>query len=156
MLLKVISELQPEYIIASCDLSGPTFRHEEYKDYKATRSKAPDELYAQIERVKEVVRTMNIPIYEKQGFEADDVIGTIVAQSESSGEYIENIVVTGDLDTLQLISPKTKGYALRRGMSDTVIYDAEAVRERYGIDPEQMVDYKGLRGDPSDNIPGVK
>jgi len=156
MLLKVISELQPDYIIASFDLAGPTFRHEEYKEYKATRVKAPDELYAQIERVKEVVRTMNIPIYEQQGFEADDVIGTIVAQSENSGKEIENVVVTGDLDTLQLISPKTKVYALRRGMSDTVIYDEAAVRERYGIDPEQMVDYKGLRGDPSDNIPGVK
>ncbi|HEX7586453.1 MAG TPA: DNA polymerase I, partial [Patescibacteria group bacterium] len=155
MLLKVISELQPDYIIASFDLSGPTFRHEEYKDYKATRVKAPDELYAQIDRVKEVVRTMNIPIYEKQGFEADDVIGTIVAQSENSGEDIENIIVTGDLDTLQLISPKTKVYALRRGMSDTVIYDEAAVHERYGIGPEQMVDYRGLRGDPSDNIPGV-
>ena len=156
MLLKVISELQPDYIIASFDLSGPTFRHDEYKEYKATRVKAPDELYAQIERVKEVVRTMNIPIYEKQGFEADDIIGTIVAQSENTNEDIENIVVTGDLDTLQLISPKTKVYALRRGMSDTVIYNSDAVRERYGIDPEQMVDYKGLRGDPSDNIPGVK
>src|SRR4030067_3177904 len=81
ILLKVINELKPDYIAASFDLSGPTFRHVEYKDYKATRVKAPDELYAQIDRVKEVVRTMNIPIYEKDGFEADDVIGTLAKQS---------------------------------------------------------------------------
>jgi len=156
MLLKVIAELKPDYIITSFDLAGPTFRHEEYKEYKATRVKAPDELYAQIGRVKEVVRAFNIPIYEKEGFEADDVIGTLAEQAERSKEEIESVVVTGDLDTLQLVSPRTKVYALRRGMSDTVIYDEEAVRERYGIGPEQMVDYRGLRGDPSDNIPGVK
>ena len=108
MLLKVISELKPDYIVASFDLAGPTFRHEEYKEYKATRVKAPDELYAQIGRVKEVVRAFNIPIYEKEGFEADDVIGTMVEQAEKSKKEIESIVVTGDLDTLQLISGKTK------------------------------------------------
>jgi DNA polymerase-1 len=160
ILLKVINELKPDYIAASFDLAGPTFRHEEYKDYKATRVKAPDELYAQIGRVKEVTRAFNIPIYEKEGFEADDVIGTMVAQAEkSSGDLgigTENIIVTGDLDALQLVSPKTKVYALRRGMSDTVIYDEAAVGNRYGIKPEQLVDFKGLRGDPSDNIPGVK
>jgi DNA polymerase I len=156
ILLKVINELKPDYIAASFDLAGPTFRHAEYKEYKATRVKAPDELYAQIDRVKEVVRAFNIPIYEKEGFEADDVIGTMVEQAENSPENIENIVVTGDLDTLQLISPKTKVYALRRGMTDTVIYDEKAVHERYGIKPEQLIEYRGLRGDPSDNIPGVK
>jgi len=156
ILLKVINDLKPDYIAASFDLAGPTFRHVEYKDYKATRVKAPDELYAQIGRVKEVVKAFNIPIYEKDGYEADDVIGTMVEQAENSPENIESIVVTGDLDTLQLISPKTKVYALRRGMSDTVIYDEKAVDARYGIKPEQVVDYKGLRGDPSDNIPGVK
>lgn len=156
LLLKVINDLKPDYILASFDLAAPTFRHEEYKEYKATRVKAPDELYAQIDRVKEVVRAFNIPIYEKDGYEADDVIGTMVFQSENSKENIENIVVTGDLDTLQLVSPKTKVYALRRGMSDAVIYDEDSVQERYGLKPDQMIDYKGLRGDPSDNIPGVK
>lgn len=155
VLLKVISELKPDYILATFDLKGPTFRHEEYKEYKATRVKAPDELYAQFDRVKEVVRAFNIPIYEKEGFEADDVIGTMAAQAEKE-TGVENIIVTGDLDTLQLIDDKTKVYALRRGMSDTTIYDEEAVAKRYGLKPEQMVDYKGLRGDPSDNIPGVK
>ncbi len=166
VLLKVISELNPDYILTTFDLKGPTFRHKEYKEYKATRVKAPDELINQIERVKEVVRTFNIPIYEKEGFEADDVIGTLIKQAEDISRNkidingnkvdLENIVVTGDLDTLQLASPETKIYALRRGMSDTMIYDEAAVIERYGLKPDQMIDYKGLRGDPSDNIPGVK
>lgn len=158
VLLKVLNDLQPDYIAASFDLREETFRHKEFKEYKATRVKAPDELYAQIDRVKEVVRAFNIPIYELAGFEADDVIGTIVEQSEKNPPAggAENIIVTGDLDTLQLVSDKTKVYALRRGMSDTTIYDEKAVEERYELKPNQMIDYKGLRGDPSDNIPGVK
>jgi DNA polymerase-1 len=158
VLFKVIKELKPDYLLATFDLKGPTFRHQEYKEYKATRVKAPDELYAQIDRVKEMVRAMNIPIYEKEGFEADDVIGTMIKQSEENSEHrgVENIIVTGDLDTLQLISSKTKVYALRKGMSDTVLYDEDAVKERYGLRASQMIDYKGLRGDQSDNIPGVK
>lgn len=155
-LLNVINKFKPDYILATFDLKAPTFRHKEFAEYKATRVKAPDELYAQIERVKEVVRAFNIPIYEKEGFEADDVIGTMVEQSEKFGENVENIIITGDLDTLQLVGPKTKVYVLRRGITDTVIYDEAAVEERYGLVPNQMIDYKGLRGDPSDNIPGVK
>jgi DNA polymerase-1 len=156
ILLKVLNDLKPDYILASFDLAAPTFRHKEYKEYKATRVKAPDDLYAQIGRVKEVVQAFNIPIFEKEGFEADDVIGTMATQAEKNPEGIETIIVTGDLDTLQLVNPKVKIYALRRGMSDIVVYDEKAVEERYGLKPEQMVDYKGLRGDPSDNIPGVK
>jgi DNA polymerase-1 len=156
LLLKVINDLKPDYILATFDLKAPTFRHEEYKEYKATRVKAPDELYAQFDRVKEVVRAFNIPIYEHAGFEADDVIGTMAAQAEKADKNLENIIVTGDLDTLQLVDKKTQVYALRRGMSDTMIYNEAAVAEKYGLKPEQMVDYKGLRGDPSDNIPGVK
>ncbi len=156
LLLKVLSEIKPEYIIATFDLKGETFRHKQYKEYKATRVKAPDELYEQIGRVKEVVRAFGIPIFEKQGYEADDLIGTLASQTEKNNPKVENIIVTGDLDTLQLVSNKTKVYALRRGMSDTVIYDEKKVKERYGLKPDQMVDYKGLRGDPSDNIPGVK
>jgi len=155
-ILSVISKFQPDYIIATFDLAGPTFRHEEYKEYKATRVKAPDELYAQIDRVKEVVRAMNIPIFEKQGFEADDVIGTIVKRVEEKNKDTENIIVTGDLDTLQLVNGKTKVYTMRRGLSDAVLYDAEKIKERYTLSPEQLIDFKGLRGDASDNIPGVK
>jgi DNA polymerase-1 len=155
-ILSVISKFEPDYILATFDLAGPTFRHEEYKEYKATRIKAPDELYAQIERVKEVVRAMGIPIYEKAGFEADDVIGTMVRKVENEYSDIENIIVTGDLDTVQLVSPKTQVYTMRRGLTDSVMYDEAKVFERYGLKPDQIIDYKGLRGDPSDNILGVK
>ena len=155
-LLSVIEQFHPDYVIASFDLAGPTFRHKEYKEYKAHREKAPDELYAQIPIVKEVVRAFNIPIYEKEGFEADDVIGTIARQAEISGEEIENIIVTGDMDALQLVNGKTKVYTMRRGLSDAVLYGEKEVFERYGFTPDQLRDFKGLRGDPSDNIPGVK
>ncbi|MFZ2975930.1 MAG: DNA polymerase I [Candidatus Moraniibacteriota bacterium] len=155
-MLSVISKFQPDYILATFDLAGPTFRHEEYKEYKATRTKAPDELYQQIERVKEVVRAMGIPIYEKAGFEADDVIGTMIRKSENDYSDIENIIVTGDLDTVQLVSEKTQVYTMRRGLTDSVMYTPAKVFERYGLKPNQIIDYKGLRGDPSDNILGVK
>jgi len=156
-LLSVIEKFKPDYIAASFDLAGPTFRHEKFEDYKANRVKADDELYAQIPLVKKVVETFNIPIYEKEGFEADDVIGTLAKQAGALGSDLETIIVTGDMDTLQLIDNKTKVYTMRRGLSDAVIFDAKATAEKYGgLVPEQLIDYKGLRGDPSDNIPGVK
>jgi len=159
-LLSVIAEFQPDYVVASFDLAGKTFRHEKFEDYKATRVKGDDELYAQIPRVKEVVKAFNIPIYEQAGFEADDVIGTIATQISALGgnstEKIETIIVTGDMDTLQLINDTTSVYTMRRGLSDSVMYDSEKVFERYGLSPAQIIDYKALRGDPSDNIPGVK
>jgi DNA polymerase-1 len=154
-LLSVIETFKPDYIAASFDLAGPTFRHKEYKEYKATRVKAPDDFYNQIPRVKEVVASFNIPIYEKEGYEADDIIGTLAKQAEEK-DNLEIIIVTGDLDTLQLVSKKTKVYTMRRGLSDSVIYDKEKIKERYNLTPIQIIDYKGLRGDPSDNIPGVK
>lgn len=154
-MLSVIENLKPDYIAASFDLAGPTFRHEAYKEYKATRTKAPDEFYRQIPRVKEFVKDFNIPIFEKEGYEADDIIGTLTKQAEKT-EEVEVVIVTGDLDTLQLVSGKTSVYTMRKGLSDSVIYDEEKVRERYNLEPIQIIDYKGLRGDPSDNIPGVK
>ncbi|MDO8529597.1 MAG: DNA polymerase I [bacterium] len=153
-LLSVIEKFKPEYIAVSFDLAGPTFRHNEYKEYKATRAKAPDEFYGQIPLVKKVVEAFNIPIYEKEGYEADDVIGTIAKQAENKD--VETLIVTGDLDTLQLINKKTKVYTMKRGLSDSVLYDEDGVRARYGLEPNQIIDFKGLRGDPSDNIPGVK
>ena len=170
ILLKAIADIKPTHIACTFDLAGPTFRHEQYKEYKATRVKADQELYDQIPRVKEVVRALNIPIFEKQGFEADDVLGTLcqavksekfppeadppLAEKVKSDDEI--LIVTGDLDTLQLIDDCVKIYTMRKGITDVVIYDAKAVRARYGLNPDQMVDYKALRGDPSDNIPGVK
>lgn len=155
-LLSVISEFKPDYVVASFDLAGKTFRHDKFEDYKATRVKGDQELYDQIPRVKEVVEAFNIPIYEKAGFEADDIIGTIATQIKKNGEEIETIIVTGDMDTLQLVNDSTKVYTMRRGLSDSHLYDEAKVLERYGLSPKQIIDYKGLRGDPSDNIPGVK
>jgi len=158
VLMKVLKELRPDYVAAAFDLAGPTFRHKEFEEYKATRVKAPDELYAQIGRVKEVVSAFGIPIFEKEGFEADDIIGSIATQSSQISNFqfpISNIIVTGDLDTLQLVDKNTKVYTLRKGVKDTVLYDEKMVVERYGLKPLQMPDYRGLKGDPSDNIPGV-
>ena len=154
-MLSVIDKFQPDYVVATFDLAGPTFRHEEYKEYKATRAKADQELYDQIPRVKDVVRAMGIPILEKEGFEADDVIGTLARQAFEK-KNLETIIVTGDMDTLQLVNDATKVYTMRRGLTDSVMYGKEEIFTRYGLSPIQLIDYKGLRGDPSDNIPGVK
>ncbi|MEK9151719.1 MAG: DNA polymerase I [Patescibacteria group bacterium] len=152
-LLSVLEKFKPEYIAASFDLAGPTFRHKQFADYKATRVKGPDDLYAQIPRVKELTRAFNIPIYEQAGFEADDCVGTLARQAEK--ENVEVIIVTGDNDALQLVTPLTKVFTLRKGIKDTVLYDEQAVEAKYGFFPAQIPDYKGLAGDASDNIPGV-
>ena len=152
ILLNVIRDLKPKYIVVAFDLPGKTKRHEDYEAYKANRTKAPDDLVGQFERVKDIVRSLDIPIFEHIGYEADDVIGTIVKKAPAD---IESFIVTGDMDELQLIDKKTKVYTMRRGFSDTVIYDETAVFEKYHLAPAQFVDYKALKGDPSDNIPGV-
>jgi len=152
-LLKAIKEFQPDYLAVTFDVKGPTFRHKEYKLYKAKRVKAPDELYAQIPWAEKIAHALNIPVYKLSGFEADDLIGTITARVAAG---VEKIIVTGDMDTLQLIDDDTKVYAMSRGLSESVLYDRSAVRARYGLEPEQMIDFKALRGDPSDNIPGVR
>lgn len=157
ILLRAIKDLKPTHIACSFDLAGPTFRHEEYLDYKATRVKVAQELYDQIPRVKQVVQTLNIPIFEKQGFEADDVLGTLANQICSKhSDDVEVMIATGDLDALQLVNKCVKVYTLRKGLSDTTVYDAKAVTERFGFGPEHIIDYKALRGDASDNIKGVK
>ena len=156
ILLKVLKDLAPDYIAATFDLAGPTFRHKEFEAYKATRVKAPDELYAQIGRVKEVLAAFNIPVFAKAGYEADDLLGTISHQLKTKNYKLKTIIVTGDLDTLQLVDENTNVYTLKKGVKDTIMYDEAAVRGRFGgLSPEQMNDYKGLKGDPSDNIPGV-
>lgn len=152
-ILKAVKELKPDYLILTLDKKGKTFRHEQYAEYKATRVKGPDELYSQFERVREVATVLNIPIYEIAGFEADDLIGTI---SKTVDHGIEKLIVTGDMDTLQLVDESTKVYAMSRGINESVLYDEPAVRARYGLSPDQVIDYKALRGDPSDNIPGVR
>ena len=155
-LLSVLDRFHPDYIAASFDLAGPTFRHEKFTDYKATRVKAPDELYAQIPRVKELVRAFNIPIYEKEGFEADDCVGTLVRQATELDAALRAIIVTGDNDALQLVSDRVNVFALRKGVKDTVLYDESGVVAKYGFLPKTLIEFKGLRGDASDNIPGVR
>jgi len=152
MMLKVLTELKPDYVAVAFDMAAPTFRHKEFKEYKATRVKGPDDLYEQFERVREATEALNIPIFEKKGFEADDVIGTL---SSLTPKDVETIIVTGDLDELQLVNSKTKVYTMKRGFSDTILYDEQAVEDKYGFGADKFVDYKALKGDPSDNIPGV-
>ena len=150
--LKAIKEFQPDFVAACFDVKGPTFRHEKYEQYKAQRPKAPDELYLQIPMVKDVLKSFGVPVYEKQGFEGDDLIGTIAKLSPT-----ETIIISGDSDNLQLIDDKIKVYTLRKGVKDTVLYDEALVVKKYqGLKPKQLIDYRALRGDPTDNIPGVK
>lgn len=154
---KALRELKPEFVAATFDLPAPTFRHEKFKEYKARRPRAPEELYQQIPILKKILKVFNIAIFEKEGFEADDIIGTITNLVEKKQIFpkIENIILSGDLDTLQLIDSETKVYTLKKGVKDTVLYDEKAVQERYGLLPKQMADFKALSGDPSDNIPGI-
>lgn len=155
ILFRVIKDLNPDYIVATFDLAGPTFRDIEYKEYKAKRVKAPQELYDQIDLIKKIINTLDIPIYEKQGFEADDVIGTIVSKIRAKKTDTKIIIITGDLDTLQLVNEKTEIHTLKKGIKDTAIYSPKAIMERYGLKPNQITSLKGLKGDPSDNIIGV-
>ncbi len=154
-LIKALSELKPTHAVLTLDKKAPTFRHRAYEQYKATRIKAPQELYDQIPMVKEIARAFSLPIFELDGFEADDLIGTIAKDINKKNPKIEVIIITGDTDTLQLVNKKTKVYSMSRGLTDSVLYDEEKIIERYGIKAEQLIDFKALKGDSSDNIPGV-
>jgi DNA polymerase-1 len=153
MLLKVFGEHSPTYAIACFDPPGPTFRHTEFADYKAQRPSMPDELRRQLPICREITEALNIPMIELPGFEADDVIGTLARRAEESG--LDVLILTGDLDALQLVTEHVSVYATRRGITETVVYDVPKVWERYGFPPAQVVDFKALQGDVSDNIPGV-
>jgi DNA polymerase-1 len=155
MLTRAIQDLAPDELIACFDLPEPTYRHEAYEQYKATRPEADQALVQQIQRSRDVFDAFSIPYYECAGFEADDLLGTIVEQLRERDD-IRIIIVTGDMDTLQLVDDqRVQVFTLRKGIRDTVLYDESAVRERFGFSPELLPDFKGLRGDPSDNIPGI-
>jgi DNA polymerase-1 len=155
MLVKIIMDLKPDYIAAAYDLPGGTFRHAAYDGYKANRMKADDDLYTQINRARDVLEAFGIPIYDAKGFEADDVLGTIAAQVKKQ-KGVDTIIASGDLDTVQLVDgTQTKVFTLRKGLTDTVFYDEDAVRARFGFGPESIPDLKGIAGDASDNIKGV-
>jgi len=156
MLIKIVEELKPDYIVACYDLPKPTYRHEAYADYKAGRAKTDDTLVQQIERSRDIFEAFGIPIYEHEGFEADDMLGTIAEQTKAHKD-LTVIIASGDMDTLQLAEKKrVQVYTLRKGIKDTVMYDEKTVKDRFGFGPLLIPDYKGLRGDPSDNIPGIK
>lgn len=153
MLVRLMDEEKPDMLTVAFDKSGPTFRHLEYDGYKATRKGMPDELSSQMPLIKELLAAFRIPVLEIDGYEADDIIGTVAKKSEEAGH--ECLIVTGDRDALQLVSDLTKAMLTKRGISEMETYDEEAVRERFGVSPQHIPDMKGLAGDTSDNIPGV-
>ena len=153
-LLRVIDQIKPTHICAAWDAKGKTFRHELYPDYKATRKATPPELIPQMERVRELLEAFSIPIYELAGFEADDIAGTIAAKA--AADDIETWIATLDSDLIQLVEPNVNLFMFRPYQRDTVKYDESKATERYGFPPRFMIDYKALRGDTSDNIPGIK
>jgi DNA polymerase-1 len=152
-LLKVFADFKPTHWAVAFDRPTPTFRHEMFEEYKAQRPATPEELKSQIKKVHQLVAAFHIPVFEIDGFEADDVLGTLSKQADEQG--IETIIVTGDNDMLQAVLPRVKTLAPRRTFTDTVLYDEQAVEQKYGIKPEQLADLKALAGDVSDNIPGV-
>lgn len=153
ILLTVLKDLHPEYIAVTFDLPKPTFRHKEYVGYQVQRPKTDRELVDQINRVNQVVRSLNIPIFSKEGYEADDVIGTLARQAEKKG--VETVIITGDRDIMQLVNTRVKVYAPVRGFIEAQLFGENEVKKLLGVKPEQIIDYKALVGDASDNYPGV-
>jgi len=153
ILIRLLEEEKPEYMTIAFDTPVPTFRHKEFKEYKAHRKKMPDELISQIPLIKEIINNYNISIYSKEGYEADDVIGTLAKEAEKRN--FDTIIVTGDKDAFQLISAHTKMMATIKGVTEVKIYNEEDIRKKYGVGPEKIVDILALKGDASDNIPGV-
>lgn len=158
MLLKIIQEEKPDYLVAAFDHPGATFRHAELTTYKEGRPEMEAALSSQIPKVKEMLRKLGVPFYEIEGFEGEDLLGSILAQiyhRPSLGHTLNSLVVTGDRDSLQLITPQVKVLAPKKGFSKTILYDEAKVKGEYGLTPAQIADFKGLRGDPSDRLPGV-
>lgn len=157
VLFRALREFRPDYIAAAFDFPAPSFRYKLSKEYKAKRPPAPPELYSQIAKTKEILGAFGIQVFEKMGFEADDVIATIAfhALRQQAFPRPEIIIVSGDNDLLQLADNHVKVYLLKRGVKDALLYDGELVKASFGITPAQLLDFKALRGDPSDNIPGV-
>jgi DNA polymerase-1 len=156
ILFKVVHQFSPAYLVPAFDLPGPTFRHDKYEDYKAKRVKQEPDFYVQIDRVKEILQKAGIKYFEKAGFEADDIIGTVSHLAIQDDKELKVIIVTGDLDTLQLVNDRVSVYTFHQGIKNEILYDPIKVKERFGLTPSQLIDYKSLRGDQSDNIVGVK
>ena len=156
---KIIKELKPDFLVATFDLPVPTFRHEKFELYKAQRPKIDPGLASQIPQVKEILKSFNVPVFEKEGFEADDLIGTISKSVQREKDFfpLETVILSNDFDTLRLVDFQTKVYFLKKGVKEEIFYNKESIREKYqGLSPIQLIDFKALKGDPSDNIVGVK
>lgn len=153
MLIRIIENEKPDFLAVAFDKSGKVFRKDLYEDYKANRKPMPNDLRTQMDLIKELLKALNITVYEKDGFEADDLIGTIIKYGEKQGW--ENLILTGDRDATQLITEQTKVLLTKKGISDLEICDIDAIKEKYNLKPKQIIDFKGLMGDPADNIPGV-
>ncbi|GFP23718.1 DNA polymerase I, partial [Candidatus Hakubella thermalkaliphila] len=153
MLIKLLQEEKPDALVVAFDSAAPTFRHRQHAGYKAQRLQMPDQLYHQLSLIEEVIEALGIPMVKMEGYEADDILGTLARRGEQEG--LEVLIVTGDRDALQLVSPQVKVMANRRGITDVTVYDLEKVLERYGVPPSQIPDLVGLVGDSSDNIPGI-
>jgi DNA polymerase-1 len=155
-LLKAIKDLNPKYIVACFDTKAKTFRHEKFENYKAQRPATPSSIISQIPIIKEVLAVLKIPVFATEGVEADDLIATICDLAQKEKNDLQIYIISGDLDNLQLVNESIKVYTLGKGIKDTVIYDTEKVRERFGVSPKEIVDFKALTGDSSDNVPGVE
>ena len=153
ILIKLLEEEKPDYMVIAFDTPQPTFRHKEFEDYKIHRPKMPDELVSQIPLVKEIIRGYNIFSCSKEGYEADDIIGTLAKEAEKRNN--NTLIVSGDKDAFQLISPLTKVVTPVKGVTEVKIYDQESIKNKYGLEPQKIVDLIALKGDPSDNLPGV-
>ncbi|MBX4200667.1 hypothetical protein KW786_00910 [Candidatus Parcubacteria bacterium] len=152
ILFKAIKDVQANYVVACFDTPKPTFRHEKFDEYKAGRAPTPDGIISQFPIIKEVLKAFGVPLFEKEGFEADDLIATI-AKKYATGAQV--FIVSGDLDNLQLVDENIKVYTPGKSIKETIIYDKAKVIERFGVEPSQMNDFKALTGDNSDNVPGV-
>ena len=153
MLINAVERTQPDFLAVAMDMKGPTFRHEMYADYKGNRPPMPDELRQQVGLLRDILENSGIKIVESQGYEADDVIGTL--SRICSDLNINTIILTGDRDSFQLINEHTTVWMTRKGISDIEVFDEEHLLQEYGLKPEQIIDLKGLMGDQSDNIPGI-
>lgn len=154
MLINLYLREKPDFLAVTFDHKEKTFRHKEFEHYKATRPPAPDGLHEQLPILKEVFHAFKIPIFEKPGFEADDVLATLTDKALHHKD-VHVLIATGDMDVLQLVQERVSVLAPQKGFNETKIYDEAAIKERYDLSPDQMIDYKALRGDTSDNVPGV-
>ncbi len=155
MLIKAVDEVRPRFVACAFDTQAPTFRHVEFEQYKAQRLAPPPDLYPQLPKVKKVLDAYGIKYFEKEGYEADDILATIVSKLQTPNSKLQTVILSGDRDVLQLVDEDIKVQLPGWNLKETTLYGPREVRQKYGLEPGQMVDFKALTGDPSDNVPGI-